>query len=58
MVEMQLIEANPCRLVKPLPTKSNEREVYLSLATVQTIAVACPEWYQRFMWLLHGHEAR
>lgn len=51
MVEMQLVETNPCRLLKRLSTKSNEREVYLSMETVQAIAAECPEWYQRFIWI-------
>lgn len=50
MVEMQLVEANPVRLVKRLSTKSNEREVYLSRETVQAIANNCPAWYQRIIW--------
>ena len=50
MIEMQLVEANPVRLVKRLSTKSNEREVYLSRETVQAIADRCPVWYQRIIW--------
>jgi integrase len=50
MIEMQLVETNPVRLVKRLSTKSNEREVYLSRETVQAIAAKCPGWYQRIIW--------
>lgn len=50
MIEMQLVESNPCRLVKRLSTKSNEREVYLSRETVNSIAEKCPAWYQRIIW--------
>jgi integrase len=50
MVEMRFLDVNPCRLTKRLSTKSNEREVYLSLDLVRSIADACPEWYRRFMW--------
>jgi len=50
MVEMQLVETNPVRLVKRLSTKSNEREVYLSRETVKSIADKCPAWYQRIIW--------
>lgn len=50
MIEMQLLETNPVRLLKRLPTKSNEREVYLSRETVQSIANQCPAWYQRIVW--------
>jgi integrase len=50
MIEMRLLDANPCRQTKRLSTKSNEREVYLSLETVQAIADECPTWYQRYMW--------
>jgi integrase len=50
MVEMQLLETNPVRLVKRLSTKSNEREVYLSRETVKLIADKCPAWYQWIIW--------
>jgi integrase len=50
MVEMQLVETSPVRLVKRLSTKSNEREVYLSRETVKSIADKCPAWYQRMIW--------
>jgi integrase len=50
MIEMQVVEVNPVRLVKRLSTKSNEREVYLSRDTVQAIADRCPVWYQRIVW--------
>src|SRR5271157_382534 len=50
MVEMQLVDVNPVRLVKRLSTKSNEREVYLSHETVKSIANKCPVWYQRIIW--------
>ncbi len=50
IVEMQLVETNPVRLVKRLSTKSNEREVYLSRETVKSIADKCPAWYQRIIW--------
>ena len=50
MIEAQLLESNPCRLLKRLSTKSNEREVYLSRETVGLIAEKCPVWYQRIIW--------
>jgi integrase len=50
MIEMQLIETNPVRLVKRLSTKSNEREVYLSRETVQVIADECPAWFRSIVW--------
>ena len=50
MIEMQFVDTNPVRLVKRLSTKANEREVYLSRETVQSIADHCPAWYQRIIW--------
>lgn len=50
MIESQLINTNPVRLVKRLSTKSNEREVYLSRETVAAIAGECPPWYARIIW--------
>lgn len=49
-MEMQLVDANPARLVKRLSTKSNQREVYLSRQTVQDVAGKAPHWYQRIIW--------
>jgi integrase len=50
MIEMQFVDMNPVRLVRRLSTKGNEREVYLSRETVQSIADKCPVWYQRIIW--------
>lgn len=47
LIELQLVEHNPCRLVKPLSTKSGEREVYLSLRDFNRIIEECPVWFQR-----------
>ncbi len=50
MIEMQLLETNPCILVKRLSTKANVREVYMSPETVAAIAAECPEWFHRILW--------
>lgn len=42
--EMQLVEANPCRLLKQLSAKSSERDVYLSFQDVQGIVEHVPLW--------------
>jgi integrase len=54
LIEMQLMESNPCRLIKRLSTKSGERQVYLSLETVQAIADSCPAWYQPMLWTAYS----
>jgi integrase len=50
MVELELVETNPCRLLKRLSVKAGERQVYLSLRDVHLIAWMCPEWYQLVVW--------
>ncbi len=50
LIEMRLLEVNPCRLIKNLSQKSEERQVYLSLADVTRIADACPEWFRSIIW--------
>lgn len=50
MNEQELSDRNPVRMIKRLSTKSGEREVYLSLKTVQGIVAKCPEWYQPIVW--------
>jgi integrase len=50
MVESQLVESNPVRLVARLSTKSGLRQSYLSRETVQAIATKCPEWFRFILW--------
>ena len=50
MIELQLVEANPVRLVKRLSTKSSERQVYLSVETVTEIGSRCPDWFKPILW--------
>jgi integrase len=50
MVEMQFVSVNPVRLVEQLSRKSSEREAYISLPDVQTIAQECPEWFRSIVW--------
>ena len=44
LVELRLIETNPCRLVKNLSQKSEERQVYLSRPDFQKIVDQAPVW--------------
>jgi integrase len=44
LVELRLIETNPCRLVKNLSQKSEERQVYLSRLDFQGIVDLAPTW--------------
>jgi integrase len=46
MVELQLVDSNPLRLVPRLSTKSGERQVYLSFQDVQKIMDQCPAWFR------------
>ncbi len=50
MVEMQVLNVNPVRLVKQLSRKSSEREAYISKADVQAISNDCPEWFRPIIW--------
>jgi integrase len=50
MNELELVNGNPCKLVKRLSSKEGQREAYVSLADVQRIADACPEWFARMIW--------
>jgi integrase len=44
MIELQLVETNPVRLIKRLSVKSAQREAYLGFQTVQEITNRCPAW--------------
>jgi integrase len=44
LVELRLIETNPCRLVKNLSQKSEERQVYLSRSNFQGIVDLALPW--------------
>jgi len=50
LIELQLVDVNPVRLVKRLSTKSGESQVYLSRQTVQAIAAQCPGWFRPLIW--------
>jgi len=50
LVEQRLVDANPCRLVKSLSQKSEERQAYLSLGDVQLISERCPKWFRPIVW--------
>ncbi len=44
LIEARLVDENPARLVKNLPEKSGEREVYLSFEDFQAILDNVPDW--------------
>ncbi|MFH1117289.1 MAG: site-specific integrase [Pseudomonadota bacterium] len=44
LVELRLLEGNPCRMVKNLSQKSEERQVYLARADVERILELLPTW--------------
>jgi integrase len=50
MIERQLIDSNPVRLVKRLSTKSGERQVYISFQDVEKIVDKCPAWFRPIAW--------
>lgn len=50
MMELQLVESNPCRMLKRLSAKSGERQVYLSKGMVAQIASHSPEWFMPLVW--------
>jgi integrase len=46
LIELQLVEVNPCRLVKRLSERALQRQVYISFQDFQRILAACPDWYK------------
>lgn len=50
LTELQYLETNPCRLIKNLSQKSEERQVYLSFSDVELIADHCSDWFQSIIW--------
>ena len=50
LIEMQLIDTNPARLVPNLSQKCEERQVYLSSGDVTRILDRCPPWFRPIGW--------
>jgi integrase len=50
LVELRLIENNPCRLIKNMSQKAEERQVYLALSDFQKIADFAPAWLKPILW--------
>jgi integrase len=46
LIELQLVEGNPVRLVKRLSDRAGQRQVYLGFQDVHSIKDRCPRWYQ------------
>ncbi|MDR3605495.1 MAG: site-specific integrase, partial [Syntrophaceae bacterium] len=53
LVEHQLVENNPCRLLKRLSEKSGQRQVYISFQDINNIMELCPEWFQDMLWIAY-----
>lgn len=53
LVEHQLVENNPCRLLKRLSEKSGQRQVYISFQDVNNIMELCPEWFKDMIWIAY-----
>ncbi len=53
LIELQYVDANPARLVKRLPTKSRERQAYVSYHDAQKIAATGPRWFRHFFWVIY-----
>lgn len=45
MVEHQIVEASPCKLLKRLSEKSSLRQIYISHEDIQRIMAECPDWF-------------
>lgn len=58
LVELRVIEANPCAFIKNLSQKTEERQVYLSREDVERIAAKCPGWFQSVIWTAYYCGAR
>lgn len=50
LIENELAETNPARLLKRLSVKSGQREVYLSFNDVSRIVQECPDWFKPLVW--------
>ena len=48
--EARIVEANPCRLVKNLSQKIEERQAYIAYRDVLAIMERCPAWYRPIVW--------
>jgi integrase len=53
LCETDVVETNPCRLVRRLSEKSSERQVYLSYEDVARVAAHCPDWFQDIVWIAY-----
>jgi integrase len=50
-VEHQLVDVNPCRLLRRLSEKDSQRQVYISYADTIRIMDQCPDWYHDIIWI-------
>lgn len=50
LVEMRVVDVNPCRQLKRLSEASSRRSAYLSYEDTERIANHCPDWFQPMVW--------
>lgn len=53
MIELRLLDDNPCGLVKNLSQKSEERQVYLSCQDVENIIALAPNWFKSIIQIAY-----
>ena len=53
LIEHQIVETNPCKLVSKLSEKDSERQVYISYQDFNKIVSFTPEQHQDFFWILY-----
>jgi integrase len=46
LIELQLVEMNPCRLVRRLSDRAGQRDVYISFEDFNRMVDVCKEWYK------------
>lgn len=48
-----MVDANPCRQIRKLSEKSNERPAYIGFSDVNRIMCVSPPWYQDVIWIAY-----
>jgi integrase len=50
LIELEMVEQNPCERIKNLSEKSGQREVYLSFQDVRRILEVIPDWFKPIVY--------
>jgi len=50
LMELEMVDQNPCERIKNLSEKSGQREVYLSFQDVRRIMDVIPDWFRPIVW--------